>query len=411
MYAARPLPSGLDPIRMDLGSLAMGGIIFGFYFTFLGLDNVIDRGFSNPMEKAVLLASGLFFLATRPMDTTRFLILLAFTAIPAISLLGTDFHHTSSDRVIRGYISYMVPWVLMTASPRESDAVMFMKALCWIPLFSTVMGYVLEMGGFTTLFYLGHDGANRLQGSTLPAFIASSGSLAVIACAMCARHVDQRYWLLALVNLFLIALSGGRMGIAISFIGAAAVVLTRYRITFGLIVSGVVGAASLVGLAFIATPDLILRIIEDSDSGREMLWASIVHVWDNHPYFGIGLGHQTMIVPENVIRYVITVAAHNEYIRIGVELGWVGLCLMSVLFVLMLLYNVLQTPKAGDVLILVLGMLFALFSYSDNALSLPTIFGLFVLGYYERFVGLGRPARIPLQLLRKKPPIGYGRLA
>ena len=199
------------------------------------------------------------------------------------------------------------------------------------------------------------------------------------------------------------------MALAIALLAGGFIVLTRYRITPALILQGVVAVVALVAVGFMAFPDLIHRIQSDTDSGRGPLWAALIHVWNNHPYFGIGLGHQTLVVPESVLRYVLTIAAHNEYIRLGVEIGWVGLGLLGAAIAALMYVNWASPPKRGDLLFPLMCLLFLLFSYSDNALSLPTIFGLMTAAYFEKFVGVDKPQRILFMPFQIRPPFETGR--
>ena len=299
----------------------------------------------------------------------------------------------------------MAPWLLMTASLKERDALTFLAAFSFSPVLCVGLGFVVDALGMWSMFHHSYEGAIRLQGSTIPAFLAAGSALACFTALCCARHMDQRYFLLAVVNLAILALTGGRMALAIGLLACGFFVMFRYRITWGLLIKGLLAVSILVAVAFVAFPDLIHRLANSTDSGRGMLWSALIHVWDNHPYFGIGLGHQGTVVPAHVVKRVTTNAAHNEFIRLGVEIGWVGLSLLISVILVFILTNWLSAPKRGDPVFPVMCLLFLLFCYSDNALSLPTIFGLMTAAYCEMFVGVDRPRRIPLKLFRRKPPL------
>lgn len=403
--------SGLGSLkRLELGDLAVLPLIAGFYVVYLNLDEVVAPGLANQAEKGLLFIAAIALLLARPLAPARLYLLLAFAAIPAISLIGTDFLYASTGRFIRGYISYLAPWMLLTVLLRERDARLFMIALAVAPIFSVALGFVYETIGQWKLFHYSYDGANRLQGSTIPAFLAAGSALGAFAALAVARHHDQRYLIVVLVNLAILALTGGRMALVIALLAIGFFVLCRYRITTGLVTQGVVAVGVMAAAAFVLFPDLIARLSHDDDSGRGMLWATVLRVWDAHPYFGIGLGHQGMIVPESVSKWVTTTAAHNEYIRLGSEIGWVGLILLGLVFVAFIWVNWMHGPKRGDPLFALMCLLFLLFSYSDNAVSQPTMFGLMVAALYERGLGVGRPARVPFNLnpFRRRPPEGWG---
>ena len=416
--ASRGVPpsslGGLESLsRMPLADFAVLPLILGFFVVYLNLDEVAAPGRGNQAEKGLLLIGAILVVLTRPIAPAKLYVTLALAAVPAISLIGTDFLYATSGRFIRGFISYMVPWLMMMVLLRERDAKLFMVALALAPIFSCCLGFLYETVGVWKMFHYSYDGANRLQGSTIPAFLAAGSALGAFAALAVARHYDQRYLFVVLANLAILALTGGRMALAIALLALGFFVLTRYRITTGLITQGVVAVGVMAVAAFVLFPDLIARLSHDDDSGRGMLWATVIRVWDAHPYFGIGLGHQGMIVPESVSKWVTTTAAHNEYIRLGSEIGWVGLTLLGLVYVAFMWVNSMHGPKQGDVLFPLMCVLFLLFSYADNALSQPTMFGLMVAALYERGLGVGRPARIPFSPnpFRRRPPEGWGPLA
>lgn len=66
-------------------------------------------------------------------------------------------------------------------------------------------------------------------------------------------------------------------------------------------------------------------LLEDASStDRLVLWQTAWHTWSQYPFFGVGLGqYAETILPflGNTVPYY----AHNLYLDIGVELGWIGL--------------------------------------------------------------------------------------
>lgn len=393
-----------SPASLDLTGLYVLPMVAGFLVIYLNLDELVSDGLGNPVEKFLLFLAGAAFLASRPIYIGNLAFFLVFAAIPALMLLGVDYYQVSFDRFLRGYFSFLVPWLFLLARPTVGDASFVLRALAFAPLFCVGLGLAYEAIGAWSVFHQGFTGALRLQGSTIPAFLAAGGALGAFAAVCCARHFDQRFFVLAVVNLALVALTGGRMGLAIGLLACGFVVLLRYRITPALILKGVIAVIlGIIGVVLF-TPDLVLRLLADTDSGRGLLRAAIIQVWANYPNFGIGLGHQTLIVPENIVRITTTVAAHNEYIRLGVEIGLIGLALLSMTFVAFAIFLIASGPKKGDLLLPIAMALFALYALTDNALSLSVIFGLMTVAYFERHVGGDGPRRITLNLLRRRPP-------
>ena len=116
---------------------------------------------------------------------------------------------------------------------------------------------------------------------------------------------------------------------------------------------------------------IIDRFLTGSSSGRDILWAYLTHVIDLYPITGVGFGHQRFLLPESIVNQVRTIAAHNEYIRYTVELGYIG----SILFFLNFIYifiTSIEPRKKSDVVISYLFLLtFFIYAYTDNVFVLP----------------------------------------
>ncbi|MEM9726509.1 MAG: hypothetical protein AAF909_13760, partial [Pseudomonadota bacterium] len=110
----------------DIGDFAIIPLLLGFYLVFFNLDDLLRPGLSNQLEKALLIVAAILFMASRKMSGGRLFLVLVFASIPAISLLGTDYNYTTLGRFIRGFISYITPWLLMTITPKERDARWFL---------------------------------------------------------------------------------------------------------------------------------------------------------------------------------------------------------------------------------------------------------------------------------------------
>ncbi len=63
-------------------------------------------------------------------------------------------------------------------------------------------------------------------------------------------------------------------------------------------------------------------------SGRELFWAVLVFSWFTSPWLGLGLGSSTVILT-GVFPEEMGLVAHNEYIRLGTDTGFLGLGLFG----------------------------------------------------------------------------------
>jgi O-antigen ligase len=64
-------------------------------------------------------------------------------------------------------------------------------------------------------------------------------------------------------------------------------------------------------------------------SGRELFWAVLVLAWMASPWLGLGLGSSTSVL-RSVFPEDMGLVAHNEYIRLGTDTGFVGIALFAV---------------------------------------------------------------------------------
>ena len=64
-------------------------------------------------------------------------------------------------------------------------------------------------------------------------------------------------------------------------------------------------------------------------SGRELFWAALVLAWTASPWLGLGLGSSTDIL-RSIFPEDMGLVAHNEYIRLGTDTGFLGIGLFAV---------------------------------------------------------------------------------
>jgi O-antigen ligase len=109
-------------------------------------------------------------------------------------------------------------------------------------------------------------------------------------------------------------------------------------------------------------------------SGRDLIWPLFQDAWDASPWVGWGVGAGKVLVPEDTMlaRLLGTTAAHNEYLRIGVDGGWLGLLLLIGLFVAWVIRHTRAMPRPDRWLMRLVLLAFAVHSYTDNTLIATT---------------------------------------
>jgi O-antigen ligase len=107
--------------------------------------------------------------------------------------------------------------------------------------------------------------------------------------------------------------------------------------------------------------------VSDPTSGRTAAWKQFYAVAEVNIVFGRGLGSGPVIhVAQQGFK-----AQHNEYLRLIVEGGYVGLLLVLSAIVAAVTICVRRAPRAlrGD--LIAMGIAFAVFSFVDNTLAVP----------------------------------------
>jgi hypothetical protein len=123
----------------------------------------------------------------------------------------------------------------------------------------------------------------------------------------------------------------------------------------------------------------ISRFLNSTDNGREVMWSYLRGISEKYPWTGIGWGHEFLSVPHDIVIQTGSPAAHNDFLRLQVELGLIGMPLFYLLLSLAVLIVAHRNSRYvhPTVIIAYLGFLFL--SRTDNALAAPSHFPLIIL--------------------------------
>lgn len=183
-------------------------------------------------------------------------------------------------------------------------------------------------------------------------------------------------------------MSGTRMPSACAAVSAALILPAALRSAGARLALIVSGALLCAGFLLTVGNQILVRILSGSSSGREQIWRTLGPWVDRYPLTGIGFGHHGLLIPEHVLRLTNTTAAHNEYLRLLVELGYPG----QALFLLGLMLMFAGRHKGGSrVRIVALLAVFFMYAATDNVFYLS----------YALFVPLSIAIGMPLLELRK----------
>jgi O-antigen ligase len=109
-------------------------------------------------------------------------------------------------------------------------------------------------------------------------------------------------------------------------------------------------------------------------SGRNLLWPAFRQAAAASPWFGWGLGAGNSVIPPDseLARLLQTWTAHNEYLRVQVEGGLLGLGLLVVLFVLWVVHHTRRLYRTERIIMRLVFIAFAVHAYTDNVLIATT---------------------------------------
>lgn len=265
-----------------------------------------------------------------------------FAAIGAVGLAFGLHPDLSPQDSLRSVFGSVAPFAFCFCRIPRDRAAILLAAVRWCPVVAVSAGAVLALSGLRPLFV--DTGGLRLAGVGHPAFLAGVTLVGVYACLieMFRRDRPVDRWLM-MINLVILVLTGARAPLAY----AAAVILLSLtflrtpafpavRRAF-LILAAVSVVPILVALAGDLSDVRVFHLLATDAthlSGRERLWPLFEAATEGAPWFGWGVGAGNIVIPPGsaVARLLRTWAAHNEYLRIRVEGGWIGLALLMVLF-------------------------------------------------------------------------------
>lgn len=348
-------------------------LAFFIIFVGVGVDNFVHID-SNPVEKSMLFCLGVLFLLTRKIRWDVFCLIALMLLVTLLCALLSSYYNLSFNRYIRSAFSLSATFLLLAGVPTEKDRDTIIRLLTALPLIMVGMGAIYEVVGIRTLFYVDFLGASRLQGSTIPAGLGTGGYLGAVAAMLGAAFINKKVYLpLAFVNLVILVLSAARMPLALSVALCGYIYFIMVNRGFFVRVTSVsIVVPAAAGIVVLFGESILTRFESESLSGRDLIWEALQRVLDAYPYFGIGLGHQILVIPPDVSFIAQTIAAHNEYLRIGVETGYVGVTLIFGLLAAICLVIWLRPTTGRNFAFLLMCLSFFVYCRTDNAISSTT---------------------------------------
>ena len=303
---------------------------------------------------------------------------LAYGIIFAGGLVHGLYPGLTLNDSLRSLIGSAAPFIFCFSRVPLDWARGMIRMTCWIPALTVAAGVMLALVGFRPLFV--DAGGLRLAALGHPAFLGGFCLSAIYAGLFELLRAGRRRDLLLLgVNFALLLATGARApAMYAALVTLAVTVSTRTpafsaRLRLGLLLA-FLALLPLVLLAASALPEVRLFNLLTGEagnlSGRDILWPLFERVADLSPWFGWGLGAGNVVIPpgSEVADLIGTRAAHNEYLRMRVEGGGIGLGLLIVLFLAWGLRGSAALPRDEKILMRLIFVAFACHAYTDNIL-------------------------------------------
>jgi O-antigen ligase len=266
----------------------------------------------------------------------------AFTGIFVAGLMhGLHPGLTIADS-LRSAVGSAIPFVFGFCRLPRGWPHAIIRATKWAPMIAVIASVPLSLAGIRPMFV--DSGGMRLAGLGHPAFLAGVCLPAVYACLITLFRTGQRGDLALLgINGLVLLLTGARAPLACAAVVSVLSLATIHSSAFPARsrLPLLLGGAVLLPVAVVLSGSLSdFRVFNlfaheaTNLSGRDLLWPAFEATAAASPWFGWGTGAGNVVVPPTgqVARELHTWAAHNEYLRLAVEGGGVGLMLLGGLF-------------------------------------------------------------------------------
>jgi O-antigen ligase len=341
---------------------------------------------------------------------------------PALAFIGSAFvapllgqlhpGNTPGD-LVRSMIGTLSPFAILWVrlDRRWCERIILLVVLS--PLIAIACGLPLAAVGMRPMLASDQTGVIRLQGSTIAAFVGYFGTIATMAAF--AEYVlsgRQRWLALTAAAGLCVVASGTRVPTLSAFLFCLLVLCFARGRTFNVSRRGqlwMLGGAAVTLGGMVVLPSFIRRSLSGPGggiqaSGRDVIWPIYARAIEQFPLFGQGIGTYRVLVDPDDVRYLGTLAAHNEYLRLGADIGIVGVVTVVLGHAALLVraWRLFNQPE--QVVMRAFSLVLAIYSLTDNTLIATPAMTLYawVAAFIERArrraedEQLVRPRRAPL---------------
>lgn len=284
-----------------------------------------------------------------------------------ITLLGADMlPFLTPMQTVRSMIALVLPFLFLHCVYQRDAIDRYLLLIALMPLFSVVGGILTEIAGIRAQ-------GPRLSGMNHAAVLAMFAYVSFFVCVyQVVAAARPRYYWLAGINLLIILMTITRMPMLASAIVIAAVMLFAPQETFRFsarVKVALVGVVLLVGAYFVFWPLIEARIEDSGTSGRDVIWEIYIAAIEKNPWFGRGIGAGTVLLPNTETYTKVITVAHNEYLRLLMDGGIVGLFIYISAFILWVRSELRFMRRDESVVFLGFMVSFVVYSITDNTLT------------------------------------------
>lgn len=326
-------------------------------------------GNTNPFEKSLFLMAAIFYAASCRMRPAPVAGLLLIVAAVFLSALYVDYHNFTWGRVFMALAAQLSLLFFFCYKSIHDKAIFMLKTISAIAPLMLAYGLLLNLIFDFPLFMRDHTGANRLGGAAMPAFLAAAGYGSSIAAAymylLTKKHI---YMAIVILCLVICIMSGTRMPSLMAVVASLSIILYSFRSAIGKVGVIAIFSFSLFLFLILFGEGLLHRFEVSSNSGRDLLWNSVLEWLEIYPLIGVGFGMHADLIPLWVMNITGTAATHNEYIRLVAELGYIGVTVFAIGLLFVLFGSIEKYTSRSLILSIIVFGTFFLYAYSDNVL-------------------------------------------
>jgi O-antigen ligase len=343
----------------------------------------------NAVEKTFFLMSAFALLFTRKQDKIVLGLMAAELFVVYVLALSTPYSQFSWSIFLASLNQIIVFFIFLSGETSYKDQQTIWKLTAFLPAICAVLGVLYQGAGISQMIAAEYaTGVPRYLGSlSAAAFTSALGMCGVFAAVQMMLNAKKSYGVLVILNLMILLAAGGRATLAVALVLSVISVLIHRGMQISTkLAMMALGLVAGIGVLGVFWSNLATRFSESGDSGRSVMWDYLKIVIAQYPDTGIGFGHQFFNTPREVEITVGSASAHNDYLRLSVELGTTGMIVFYTILTLAVLRSAFRNGRQNYMVILAFaGFLFL--SNSDNALASPLEFPLIflaLLGTHEK---------------------------